>query len=720
MIKAARRRLDLADDTGATLVLALILITVVALVVGVLLSFGDSSVRTTVALRGQAAAVYGSDGAAAAAITALRRSPFNNNTSSPTHPKCFGAGLTADTLLLNDFYPGTTGGAASSAAVECTADPNTGAAGGLVKINDGNKPGNAILTMGANPGEDGVNIKALSSSFPFRVHGSVVSNSNIRVTNGSLESNVGVYARTGCSGAIVSTPPPACSSGPTADPGYQSEPAFGSPANAVPTYRPVPAVAATNCPGGVMTFQPGYYDDGQALSSLMSNSGGSCKDSVWWFTPGIYYFDFHNSANPLLGGSDVWTVSSGQLVAGTPTNAAGTVLAKPASPSTIPGACQNPIKDENATGVQFIFGGDSQLRLTNDADAEICATYHSDRPPIAVYGAKTGAEALVPTATVKPSTVVNPPAPALFDSATVTASNLAEEADSAGAVWTKTATGNQTASFTLGGYAPAPVIPAGSVLNSATLRVVYKNSAGASGDVRTVVLTPTAGGAAITSTLPSTASTVAQTALINLYSGGVGPLATAVHTYGFTGASMAYSTRLAHTGVETVDALQLDLGYTPPAFRAQDGAIPGGNCLTSTYTGGGGGQCAVLSMSTGYSGRFYIQGTTYTPKAVIDLTLNNITSQVLRFGVVARSLWVKETGSITYNGPVIEVPDNSPGFGPGGTVVYLNVYLCQAASSCTAATGKLSLRARVLIYDPTATPNPPARQITIQSWAVQR
>ena len=69
---------------------------------------------------------------------------------------------------------------------------------------------------------------------------------------------------------------------------------------------------------------------------------------------------------------------------------------------------------------------------------------------------------------------------------------------------------------------------------------------------------------------------------------------------------------------------------------------------------------------------------------------------------------------------MLEVTANSAGFGPGGTVVYLNVYLCQAATSCTVAAGKLGLRARVLIYDPTATPNPPARQITIQSWAVQR
>lgn len=556
------------------------------------------------ALRSQAGAIYGADGAAQAAITQLRRSPFNNNTSSVTHPKCFGAALTDDTLVLNNFYPGTTGGAASSAAVTCTADPNTGATGGLVPITTANKPGNAILVMGTNAGEDGLNIKALNNSTPFRVHGSVVSNSNIRVTNGSLETNVGVYARTGCSGTILSTPPPACASGPTGDPGYQFEPAFGSPAGAVPTYRQAPAAVAASCPGKVVTFQPGYYDDAQALTSLMSGAGSNpCKGSVWWFTPGVYYFDFHNSSNPLLGGSDVWTVNDGQLIAGIPTNAAGAVLAKPANPSTVPGACQNP-------------------------------------------------------------------------------------------------------------------------LNSASLTVKYQNTAGATTDARTVLLTPRsatgAAGTPISVPLPSTSGSGIQTATVDLYGAGASALAAAVHSRGYSGASAAYSIQSMHPDTEKVDTVQLSLGYTAPAFRAQDTAIIGGNCLTSTYTGGSAGQCPVLSTPTAYKGSFYIQGTTYVPKTVIDLTLNNITSQVLRFGVVARSLWIKETGSITYSGPVIEVPDNSPGFGPGGTVVYLNVYLCQTAPSCTAATGKLGLRARVLIYDPTATPNPPARQITIQSWAVQR
>ena len=550
------------------------------------------------------------------------------------------------------------------------------------------------------------------------MHGSVVSNSNIVVTpnKGSLQSNAAVNAHTGCSGTIVSTPAPNCAAGTAADPSYAYDPAYDSPANVVPPYRPVPAAVAANCPGKVMTFQPGYYDDAESLTTLMKGTGSNpCKDSVWWFTPGTYYFDFHNSANPLLGGSDVWTINNGQLVAGTPTNAAGTVLAKPASPATIPGACQNPIKSTSAVGVQFIFGGDSRLEFTGSADAEICASYHTGRPPIALYGMRGGADAPVPTATVKPSSVLNPPAPVLFAGASVTAANLANP-DSVSASWVKSSGGSQTGSFTLAGYAPAATIPAGSVLTSATLRVVYQNTAGANGDVRTVVLTPAAGGAAVSSTLPSTSGAAARTALVDLYGGGSSALAAAVHSYGFSSASMAFSSKLTHAGTETIDAIQLDLSYLPPAFRAQDVAIPGGNCLAASYPSG----CAVLSTVTSYHGALYIQGTTYVPKAVIDLTLSSITSQVMRFGLVARALWIKETGSISYSGPVIEVPDNSPGFGPGGTVVYLNVYLCQAAASCTAAAGRLGLRAKVLIYDPTGTPNPPARQMTIQSWSVQR
>lgn len=707
-----------ADDSGAALVLALILITVVAVAVGALLSLADTGVRTTVVIRAQAAGAYGADGAAQAAISALRHNGFNNDVASATYPKCFGSGATSDTLLLPNYYPGTTGSAAASAAVTCTPDPNTGAGGGLVPISASNKPGNAILTLGTNAGEDGLNVKALNNSTPFVVHGSVVSDSNIRVTNGSLQSNTAVYAHTGCSGTIVSTPPPACSSGTAADPNYQFEPAYSSPANAVPGYRPVPAAAAANCPGKLMTFQPGYYDDAAALTALMAGTGSNpCKGSVWWFKPGTYYFDFHNSGNqnPLLSGSDLWTVNDGQLIAGTPVNGTGTVIAAPSSPATVPGACQNPIKYTSAVGVQFIFGGDSQFQVSGTADAEICGSYQANRPPIAVYGLKSGTATELTSTGLAASTVTG------TGFAAPAAGSLASGAGAIDGVydtWTKTGSSNQSATLALSGYAPAPAIPAGSVLTSAKLRIGYGTSSAVQS--RQVVITPAGGGPAITKTLSASAQPAGSVQTIDLLDSSSTGLAASVHTFGFSGSSLAYTSSMSSAGTERVDAMLLDLKYVAPAFRAEDTTSVPGNCLVSTYTGGSAGQCALLSTPTAYKGSFYIQGTTYTPSAVIDLTLSNITAQVLRFGVVARSLWIKETGAISYVGPVIEVPDNSPGLGPGGTVVYLNVYLCPGAASCSAATGKLGLRGRVYIFDPTGTPSPPARQVTVQSWAMQR
>ncbi|HEU5271229.1 MAG TPA: hypothetical protein VFU36_14980, partial [Jatrophihabitans sp.] len=490
-----------------------------------------------------------------------------------------------------------------------------------------------------------------------------------------------------------------------------------------PAYRAVPPVASSSCPGKVVSFQPGYYDDAAALNALMNGIGSNpCKGSVWWFQPGPYYFDFHNSQNPLLSGSDVWTVADGQLIAGNPVDANGNPILKPTVPATVPGACQNPIEDVNAVGVQFIFGGDSQLQLSGTADAEICGSYHIDSLPIAIYGLKSGTESPVAGAVTKLSSV--PLTDANFGS-TATVANLVDS-DALSASWTKADTSNQTGTFTVKGFATAATVPAGSVLNSASLTVKYQNTAGAGADTRSVLVTPFSAtgvaGTPISVPLPSTSGAGIQTATVDLYGGGTSALAAAFHSSGYSGASAAYSIQTKHAGTEKVDTVQLSLGYTPPAFRGETTTAVPGNCLVATYTGSTGGGCAVLTTSIGanYKGRFYVQGTTYTPSAVVDLTLNNITAQVLRFGVISRSLWVKETGSINYSGPVIEIPDNSTTYGPGGTVVYLNAYICEAAATCSAATGKLGLRARVLVYDPSGTPSPPARQITVQSWAMQR
>jgi hypothetical protein len=168
---------------------------------------------------------------------------------------------------------------------------------------------------------------------------------------------------------------------------------------------------------------------------------------------------------------------------------------------------------------------------------------------------------------------------------------------------------------------------------------------------------------------------------------------------------------LKHAGIERIDSLRLELTFVPPAFRGASG------CVTNTpYLGGGeaAANCSLVTAVNNSGNQFYVQGTTYAPKAALDITLNNAAEQVFRFGVISRSLWVKETGSFSYSGVVIEVPDDSPGF---VFSMYLTVYICPKSATCTPA-GSPVLRSKVALVDsdPT-TPHAGARQVTILSWS---
>ena len=711
-------RRSLQDDSGAVLVLALVIVTTIALVIGGMLSFTDTNLRTTVQLRGQGNVAATADGAAQAAINDLRLHTFNNDTSSPSYPNCFGTSAspgTADsgqTLLLSNLVPGGTGAAPNSAAVRCNPDANTGAAGGLVPISNANKPGNAILTLSTNAAEDGLNVKANSTAIPFNVHGGIVSNSNITVTNGSLASNSTVFARTGCSGNISSTPGPSC----TFAGALPGNPNYPAEISTVPAYQAAP----TACSTSVVTFQPGYYNDAKALSDLMSSN--TCKNKVWWFKPGNYYFDFQNTAkSSASANAHQWVVGVGQLIAGTPVDSAGNVLTQPSNPAVVPGACDNPIKSTTAVGVQFLFGGDSQLQVADQADAEICGSYHTDRPPVAIYGVQSGTATSTTAAGATATTVTSTKYAATPAPATDLTAALATTGGTA-ASWTSS-TGNTTATVSLPAFAPAPAIPAGSTLTSAKLRFAYAASGKAT---RSLTVTPssTAGvGTPFSDSSLGNTALAAGTQTVDL----TAALSTTVASKGLTGLKVDYT---ADTGngpgsigvTDTVDAVYLDLTYTAPALRGQTTAAVPGNCLAIPYTQGsaGTGKCAMLYTATNYKGRFYVQGTTYTPLAPLDLALSNITSQVLRFGVVSRTLNLWETGAVSYQGPVIELPDNSPGYGVGDTVVYLSVTVCPGASTCAYDATKVALRVRVYVHDPTGAPVSGSRQMIVQTWAVQR
>lgn len=739
MIRRLLRRVRPADDRGALLIIAIVIVTVVALVTGFVLTQGDGSLRATVALRDVARAAYAADGAAQVAINDLRTG-YNVGSGEPTPwyytnevgTGCFGydgaGALTTpkDSLVLDNLIPKLSSDTqgAMSAVVECTPEDATGAQGSAVPINNGNKPGNAILTLGTSGAENGFKFKTNGSGGAFRVRGGIWSNSNIlRDNNGNLESSESIRAHTGCTPASAMVAPIVnCSAGTVADPNYPSE--LDLAGSGIPTLQTVPA-----CSSGTATLQPGWYDNAAALSALTPNGGSSCFIHM---TPGVYYFDFHNSTTDPLYDADiatnngnsgsVWTINSGTIVGGTLT-----------SDTSIPGRCVNPIDDVAANGVQIIFGGDSRMLIDKGAQVELCATYHAARPPIALHEQKTGtaiqtviapADALTTNAapTVTPA---GGGGDGTFTGATmlnVQTVNGNQTTDANLAAWRRTTAGgnNETRSITMTGFSPTTTLPPGTVLTAARLKVTHRSTGTQNQQKNSFTLTPNlvnTGDSPLTYTLTQNTGAAANLGTEDVDLSGVagwGAFQKAVHDRGFTGASVQFGSTLGKSQLAQLDAVRLELTYYLPALRGQTtSAIP--NNVVATVGG------TPVVSALGNTTFLYVQGTTYTPLASIKLELNNIQESVFRFGVIARALDVFETASFSYPGAVIELPDNSPGFGFERTIVQLKVYLCPGVTSgCTTGTGELTLTARVELFDEGGVAGPPNREITVLSWSHSR
>lgn len=726
MTEGLRRRLrrlsvrNRADDRGAILVIAIIIVTVVAVVTGLVLTRGDGSLRATVALRDVARSSYAADGAAQVAINALRTG-YNTGTgtdlgtpwfytNADNGTGCFGyngSGLSRTPrpeLAVNNIIPKESGDtqSAMSAAVVCEPEDATGEQGSAVPINNSNKPGNAILTLGTG-GETGFNFKTNGSGAAFRVKGGIWVNSDIvRDNNGNLESTESIRARTGCTptGAMVA-PIVDCSAGAAADPNYQSDLQIAG--TGIPELRIPPASCPNN---GSITLQPGYYDDVTKLNAL-TDTNSSCFVHM---QPGAYYFDFHNESGDALFDADIasnagntWRIGSRKTVV------AGTLT----SDTSVPGRCVNPIDDVNAQGVQLIFGGTSRLAIDASGQTtavEICGSYHASRPPIAIYGQKTGT---TPAATVvdggnalRPTSV---PTPGNFVGATAAA---LEDTGGAEAVWTKVGNANQNTTMTVDGFAPATAIPKGAVLTAARLRIKHKEgSAASTASSVTFTAKDSSGTTALANSVNLPVRATSTTDDVNLASNAANwtALKRAVHDKGFTGASVGYRAVMTTAGqTSSVDSMRLELTYVVPDLRAQSGTV--------AATGG-----APVVQVSGNATTYYVQGTTYVPLAKIDLSLNNLDESVFRFGVIARSLVVFETGSFSYPGAVIELPDNSPGFGFETTLVRLKVYLCPGMTSgCTSSNGELYLESRVKIFDAGGTLSAANRKVDVLNWSHTR
>ena len=359
-----------ADDRGAALLLVLIVVTVVALAGAAMLSFSDTSLRTTVALRDQGAAAYAADGAAQVAISKLQNGSFPN--------KC--ATQTGDPLSLgnatNAFYQSAqSSSSALNAYVLCTPDPLTGTG---VVVSSANKPADAIRTLGNDAGVVGQDYSKGAANKTVNVaNGNVISESSIKTGSNTLAvtgTGVKLQAKSvgGCTGIFA---PTACQSGTV----------LGPPTSYSAPTDPVSLAPPPVCTSTYAAFRPGLYN----TSHLTTYLNGTCgMKSVVWFSPGTYYFDF----------TGTWTAPA-RLVGGTPTDSADKPITglDPTNASTLSklsqlnpssaGACANP-SDQIAPGVMFVFGGGSKVDL-GSRKLEICATYSATSVPIAIYGPTT-------------------------------------------------------------------------------------------------------------------------------------------------------------------------------------------------------------------------------------------------------------------------------------------------------------------------------------------
>ena len=696
------------DDTGAMLVVALIIITTVAVVTGAVLAHGWTNFRTTVALRGVAGTSYAADTAAKVAINHLRLGSdapgwttpsfsglwddwvFTNNADGTG---CFGAagGQPDHTLELPGIYPQAGRQSAdSSARVECSVVPGTGLFGPGTGVGVNNPEATdafalALTTLGTTGTLQGMVLRPLGTGneavMPIR--GGIASKSFITVPNGTLVTDGYVKAEGTCTGQIISNPSPACNA-----PGTVSEPqAPTSPLTTVPPYRK-PSDYASSC-----VFQPGYYNNAKALSAATTG----CPTAR--FASGTYYFDFNDENH---GGQNVWEVTQ-------------TVIGGEYLGGAIPGACKSPIRFNGVTGVQFVFGGTSRMTVSDTAHVELCGPSNGGDAPVTLYQQQsTSTELSVPLPPTSALTVAQRTgddggtkwttgtvAPVATPVTSVQAAIA--EADISSVTWT-IAGKNDDVGVDLRNFPGFAAIPAAADISSAELRVKYTK----------------------TSTQPLTATVNAQTPGNVVVSApdatgwGTAQLKDQLSSAAASGAfgvdKPIIELRMMNADKSdglTIDAVKLAVTYSAPALhKASDVEIvasPGGN----------------------FHGEFVVQGAAYVPNGFVRLDPGSWPTALVsfRWGLVARGVDFTAQPSQEFGYPLVSLPEVGTGLGDKVTVMDLKVYVCVEQSTCNSG-GNHALTVRVSVTDPPYTawgtgsglvprPEPGRRRIEVLSWAKQ-
>ena len=332
-------------EDGSMLLISLVFVTVFAVLITAVITFTDVGLRASRGFGARGKATYATEGAVQASIHRYASGGACDDFDAPVGP---------------DGDP--VGG--KELTVHCSGPPPGG--------ERANKPVNALLSLGTDAGEVGVETTA-----PMRILGSIFSNSTVKA-GGTLVVQGEVEATGNCTGPIQTDPPAGvrcANTGGGAELSRGRDPGYVKARSTVPGRRTVPA--CPTAPAWLVTLGPGYYDDAAALSAL---TAGSCPDAVVWFQPGFYYFDF-----TFRGGAATWTVNDPtvDVVGGAPRGWDPLAAARPSV--KVPGACRSDAGGGPPEGVQVVMGGGSHL-LVQKGEMELCARPDLADQSIALYG----------------------------------------------------------------------------------------------------------------------------------------------------------------------------------------------------------------------------------------------------------------------------------------------------------------------------------------------
>lgn len=651
------------SDDGSVLIMALVFLSLFAVLIAASLTFAESGFKTAQVVHGTTESQYAADAAMDGAINTIRSNV------------AVGAG-TATTTCFSMTAAHVN---ATPVDVECTGRAGSGAS--TVPAGGGSLPANSILTLPANAAEG---VTLAGGAAPL-VTGNVVTDEVLSVpATASLRVQGNLTCKTSsvATGGTVTATTQACpSAASTNDPNYTAE---------IDT-RPVPAVlpaACANATVGTITFAPGWYSSAALLNAYTT---GGCANKTFYFQPGAYYFEFADAG---AGSTRQWLVSdaTAKLVGGT--------LTSPAV--AFPNRC-----DLGLAGVQFVFGSDSRLAMTAGS-LELCPPSSSGQR-IALYGAKSTAGIPTPV-----TTAINPTA------ATSVAQGPGQTAYVAlpsaltinGAESSFTANTNKGVGvLNLAGYTG---VPANAVISQVLLRVAsrYENTyvQAPAADLPAVTVTPGDGSAAVRYELPPAGPCLASACTPGTTGAAPYEVVINVSTQVTTparanGLSLAYQIRDRQGQPflsSHVDGVRLEVTYTIPGLRGTDRDVAGApaptNCtVTVAYPTAG---CAVFRA--GGSAQVAIKGTVYAPLGAIDLSTTGQTNAATQRGVIARTLHVGLTPAGTYAGPLIAMP------GSANRTVLLTAKIG----------GSPRLRAEVTIDDLLGAA--PGTSVTLNSWVVIR